>query len=637
VTISRAQYNKSKSLIATLLQLLPTPEDLEVILENSQEWWAIWRTMFPHITDRRCVTIKESVSHSLRSEKPAEIAKIMLCIALSINQLPQDFDWKRVSMKEKPTDLMERYISTVDRLIISDDEIAATIDGLECMIMTAKYHINLGRPRRSWLLFHRAIAFGQLLGLHRLALRRPKQPDTDYYRQLMVWTHLVMGDRYLSLVLGLPYSVAETFVQSSMAEAAALAQDSAAGEAYLARMAPLMTKIIDRNQNPATVPYTVTLKLDEEMNELFSTTPKSWWTTERLPGTTIEEHFDRLQAQFFHYHAKVLLHMPFMLRSSADKLYQYSHTVTLEAAREMIKYFDALRGAQNVGPHICKLLDFQAFTAAMLLLLNLCGYNSHTRGTVQQQPDLEQDQEDSAHIDRTITLLRNAANEPGGAVASQCAKALDMLGKVRTGRCDTTAKETQTDTCQIAIPYFGTISIGMGKHFVPIKPGTYPEAGTTRRTLSTSTKLPQRGQSSGGLPTPNSSTNSSQPSPSVPSDGVHQSPYGDAAAAPSTMDNSWTASTEDPFITFDSFMAFPGAQMLDYSAAPVINHDSSVTSNGYGQQMPGLEQQQAINMYIPQFLEHSMLAEGFPFPAASSGMELDDGWNWLGVDAPVMQ
>ncbi|KAK5941117.1 hypothetical protein PMZ80_006394 [Knufia obscura] len=634
VTISRAQYNKSKSLIAALLHLLPTPDDLELILENSQEWWAIWRTMFPNITDKRCITIKESVSHSLRSEKPAEIAKIMLCIALSINQLPHDFNWDRVSLEENPADLMERYISTVDRLIISDDEIAATIDGLECMILEAKYHINLGRPRKAWLLYHRAIAFGQLLGLHRLSLRRPKQPDTDYYRQLMVWTHLVMGDRYLSLVLGLPYSVAETFVQAAMAEAAAVAQDSAAGEAYLARMGPIMTKLIDRNQSPDTVPYSVTLNLDREMDELFSTTPKSWWTPERLPNTTIEEHFDRLQAQFFHYHAKVLLHMPFMLRSSADKLYQYSHTVTLDAARNMIEYFDALRGAENVGPHICKLLDFQAFTAAMLLLLNLCGYNSHTRGTVAQQPDLEQDQEDSAHIDRTITLLRIAANEPGGVVASQCAKALDMLGKIRTGVCngDTSKKEAHKETCQIAIPYFGTISIGAGKHFVPIKPGTYPEAGTVRRSISTSTKTNQHSQSGGGLPTPNSSTHSCQPSPSMSSDGVRHSPYEYAASGPSVMDNSWTANTEDPFITFDSFMAFPGAQVLDYSSASHINSGATMSGSGYGQQMPDINQQQAINIYGPQFQEQSMPAEGFPFPAVSGGMELDNGWNWFAID-----
>lgn len=637
VTISRAQYNKSKSLIAALLQLLPTPDDLEIILENSQEWWAIWRTMFPHITDRRCVTIKESVSHSLRSEKPAEIAKIMLCIALSINQLPQDFDWSKVSMKEGRSDLMERYISAVDRLIISDDEIAATIDGLECMILEAKYHINLGRPRRSWLLYHRAIAFGQLLGLHRLSLRRPKQPDAEYYRQLMVWTHLVMGDRYLSLVLGLPYSVAETFVKSTILEAAAIAQESAKGEAYLARMAPLMTKLIDRNQSPTTIPYQVTLQLDNELEEIKSHTPQQWWSTERLPGSTIEEHFDRLQAQFFHYHTKVLLHMPFMLRSSADKLYQYSHTATLDAAREMIRYFDALRGAENVGPHICKLLDFQAFTAAMLLLLNICGYNSHTRGAVPQQPDLEQDQEDSALIDRTIMLLRIAANEPGGVVASQCAKALDMLGKVRSGVCDgKEQKDCKGESCQIAIPYFGTISIGIGKNFIPIKPGTYPEAGTVKSSLSTSKTSQQNYQNPpGGLPTPNSSSHSSQPSPSIRSDGMQQSPYENPASAPSGMDNSWTASTEDPFITFDSFMAFPGAQLMDFGTD--MQNDASMGNMfGQPQHMPDIDQQQAINLYGPQFQEQNIPVEGFPFPAVSGGLELDNGWNWMGIEAPAM-
>lgn len=598
--------------------------------------------MFPHITDRRCVTIKESVSHSLRSEKPAEIAKIMLCIALSVNQLPQEFDWSKVSLKESRSDVMERYISTVDRLITSDDEIAATIDGLECMILEAKYHINLGRPRRSWLLYHRAIAFGQLLGLHRLSLRRPKQPDVEYYRQLMVWTHLVIGERYLSLVLGLPYSVAETFVKSTIAEAATMAQESALGEAFVARMTPLMTKIIDRNQSPTTVPYQVTLQLDRELDELQAATAQDWWTAERIPGTAIEEHFDRLQAQFFYHHSKVLLHMPFMLRSSTDKLYQYSHTATLDAARQMIRYFDALRGAESVGPHICKLLDFQAFTAAMLLLLNICGYNTHMRGTVPQQPDLEQDQEDSALIDRTIMLLRIAANEPGGVVASQCAKALDMLGRVRTGVCDSkNQEECKNGSFQIAIPYFGTISIGMGKHFVPIKPGTYPEAGTVKRPISIPKPHHQNYQQPpGGLPTPNSGTLSSQPSPSIHSDGVRQSPYENPASAPPGMDNSWTASTEDPFaITFDSFMAFPGGQNFGFRPGLNVHHNSTM-DNTFGdvqQHMPDMDQRQGINGYGPQFQEHNIPTDGFLFPTAGGSLELDNGWNWLGVDAPVMQ
>ena len=167
--VSRSQYNKSKTVIAALNQLLPSPHDLEIILESSHEWWTIWRKMFPQITDRRCETMKQSVSHSLRSEKPAEIAKIMLCIAISIHQMPHGFDWSRLQLKESRSQLIEKYVSTVNRLIVSDDEIAATVEGIECMALEAKYQVNMGRPRRAWLLYTRAISFSQLLGFHRLA------------------------------------------------------------------------------------------------------------------------------------------------------------------------------------------------------------------------------------------------------------------------------------------------------------------------------------------------------------------------------------------------------------------------------------------------------------------------------------
>ena len=147
---SRSQYNKSKSLVAALTRLLPSPHDLDIILEASARWFVIWKQMFPHITDVRCETVKESVSHSLRSDCPAEVAKTMLCIAISVHQMDPDFDWSRLNLRDHPKDLMEKYITTIDQLITADDEIAATVDGIECLILEAKYHMNMGRPRRAW-------------------------------------------------------------------------------------------------------------------------------------------------------------------------------------------------------------------------------------------------------------------------------------------------------------------------------------------------------------------------------------------------------------------------------------------------------------------------------------------------------
>lgn len=647
VPMSQAQYDKSKQVIAALLTLLPSPEDVEIILDHSQEWCAVWRTMFPDLTDARSVTIKESISRYLRSEKPAQIAKIMLCIALSINQLPQDFDWSRVSIQESPSELTERYVNTVDRLVTSDDEIAATVDGLECMILEAKYHINMGRPRRSWLLYHRAIAFGQLLGLHRLLLRRPREPDTQYFRQLMIWTHLVMGDRYLSLVLGLPYSIAEVFVKASIDEAARTAEDSAPGEAFLTKMLPIMTTIIDRNQSPTPVPYQVTISIDSALDDLSRKQASSWWTLERLPDTTAEEHYDRLSAQFSFYHMKLLIHMPFMLRSSADQKHQFSHSAAIDAARHMVRYFEALRGNDDTMPHACKLLDFQAFTAAMLLLLNLCGYNSHIRGVVPQAPDLEQDRQDSALIDLAIQLLKRAARGPGGVVATQCASALETLAAVRTS-VDCSRENCNGKTCQISIPYFGQITIGMGKSFVPIKPGTYPDAGADKPRPSFSASKHLGSPSStlqlnkNGLPTPPSLySETSQTSPNESMMSQQRSPYGYPITAPASgslqTDNNWPPN-EDPLVMFDSFMAFPGAQDIDFSGT-----NFSLGQNPMGLNSGAMYDSSLLQTPEPMYgglgwtQQVQNVVSGFPFPVTSgAGLELDNGWEWSGIENPVM-
>ena len=269
--ISRAQYNKSKALVTALNQLLPCPADLEIILEAGKDWWQIWRKMFPEITDHRCQNLKESVSHSLRSESPAEVAKIMLCIANSVYQMPAGFDWHQLQLKESPEELMERYINTVDRLVIADDEIAATVDGIECIVLEAKYHINMGRPRRAWLLMHRAIAFAQLLGLHRLSSRKPEKPDGEYARQVSLWCHLFAGDKFLSLLLGLPYSVQEQYCRPYIPGPNSDGfPGTTEGEVYLAKMIPIITKVVDRNQSPTPMPYSATLRIDQDIEELYN-------------------------------------------------------------------------------------------------------------------------------------------------------------------------------------------------------------------------------------------------------------------------------------------------------------------------------------------------------------------------------
>jgi hypothetical protein len=621
--VSRAQYNKSKALVTALKQLLPCPADLDIILEAGKDWWQIWRKMFPEISDHRCQNLKESVSHSLRSERPAEVAKIMLCIANSVYQMPAGFDWSRLQLKESPEELMERYINTVNRLVIVDDEIAATIDGIECIVLESKYHINMGRPRRAWLLMRRAIAFAQLLGLHRLSSRTPAQADGEYARQVSLWCHLFAGEKFLSLMLGLPYSVQEQYCEPYMPgpNSAGFA-GTTEGEIYLAKMIPIITKVIDRNQSPTPMPYAATLRIDQDIEELYNAQDPAWWTTSMFPGATPDVHFDRLQAQFYHHQMRVFLHMPFMLKSSANKRYQYSHTAALESARQMIRYYEALRSETKVGPFICKLIDFQAFTAAMLLLLNLCGYAQQSRGAVVMQPDLDQDQQDSALIDITINLLQDASKEAGGIVAQQSYKALEMVAEIRHGCDEKSMEECAGDNrCQISIPYFGTVTMAPGKNFVIPKAGTYPKPGEPRKSISTTPCM------NTGLPTPPSLPSvSTQPSPlSANTDRVLDSGCPSDTTNPhaSFGTTDWVAPgmgnvsyddvmirDQDPFVMFDSFMALPPQQ--DF---PTSTESSGFTPSGF------------TPAAFAQGQSYDPIAQGFPW--ATTGGDLDQSWNWF--------
>ena len=638
-TMSRAQYNKSKTLIAALTQMLPSPHDLELILESSHEWWTIWRKMFPEITDRRCETMKESVSHTLRSDKPAEIAKIMLCIAISLHQMPDGPNWKRLQTKESRSELIDKYISTVDKLIVSDDEIAATIDGIECMVLEAKFQVNMGRPRRAWLLFHRAIAFGQLLGFHRLAAQ-PDKSGAEYKRQVNIWTHLILGDRFLSLLLGLPYNIPDNFARPYLSGAAGSTFPANEGEAFILRMVGVVTKLVDRNQSVVPMAYSGTMHMDQELEDIFNAQDPSWWDLDLIPGQAIEDHFDRLQGAFFYHQTKVLLHMPFMLRSSsADKRYKYSHSSALDGVRGMIKYYDALRTNQAVGPYICKLIDFQAFTAGMLLLLNLCGYSAQHRAGSAQPADLEQDQRDSELIDRSITLLHDAAKELGGVVAAQCAQALEMLARARQGTDDCPAgdEDCKNHTCQVSIPYFGTISIGMGKHFVPIKSGTYPKPGEPRKINTT---VAAGGMPNTGLPTPPSMTSGSSAQPSPMSGTIDA--YGHSKRLPQYESTQYIAPgldqwpEDDPFVTFDSFMALPpppgSVGPMDFPTAGSSGASSGFTPQPYSA-TPDMMADGGGTGVVGAFP-----FSGFPFGGQStSNVDLDQGWNWFGVDAPIIQ
>jgi len=76
------------------------------------------------------------------------------------------------------------------------------------------------------------------------------------------------------------------------------------------------------------------------------------------------------------------------------------------------------------------------------------------------------EEKDWTLVEKIIGILRDASQEAGGVIAAQSAKALELIASSRNGN----AEDCEGESCKIAIPYFGTISIGAGKNFTIPKP-----------------------------------------------------------------------------------------------------------------------------------------------------------------------
>ncbi len=62
---------------------------------------------------------------------PIIISRLLLCIALCIQQLPRTFDQSQLHLSGSLVDLMEKYVATVVT-VTSDDELIGTMEGKEC-------------------------------------------------------------------------------------------------------------------------------------------------------------------------------------------------------------------------------------------------------------------------------------------------------------------------------------------------------------------------------------------------------------------------------------------------------------------------------------------------------------------------
>lgn len=329
-------------------------------------------------------------------QHPVLIARYMLLLATVL----QSQDIKDLSEPDRA--IIERMMDLATTQVTRNDRFLGSIEILECLMIESAYHANVGNLRRSWLAGRKAMSVAQLMGLNREHGQAQYEMlgSQTLYDSKILWFRIVDHDRYLCLMLGLPQGC----LDRSMASDAVLASDSLLGRVERVHCV-IASHILERNESRQSAQDpTLTRTLDVELQKAARQLPNKWWL---VPNLRLSPHpqavfWDtrRLFAQVLHYHLLVQLHLPYMLRSSssANMKHEYSLITCVNASREILSRFIALRSFEGVA-YSCRTIDFIALMAAMTLLLahldshhteteNLLAHQYHSdRATIEQVQD----------------------------------------------------------------------------------------------------------------------------------------------------------------------------------------------------------------------------------------------------------
>ncbi|KAH6975669.1 hypothetical protein EDB80DRAFT_740459, partial [Ilyonectria destructans] len=414
---SQLSQDKAKRVCATLRSALPSYDSFMSTLSEYGSWWASFRFKTHLNSKEPAEELAVFAARNYTSSNPALLGILAAAYARSLNRYHQ------------------LYV-LIESLVVSDFEYASTIEGMHCLILLARSLTEIGQPRRSWLIWRRGMAIAQLMGLYRGGSNQVLADN--------IWWVIYSGDRFTSLLLGVPHGFPDGYRNSKTP-----CHEPAAAEVTLQTMM-LAGKIIERNLVAGKPSLAQTLSLDEQLDTIAATLPKTWWTIpdEASSLTPDDQLREKVLQQFYFFHVKTFLHLPFMAKSTGGPTSVISTLACIDASRQMLKRFLLLRSIiQGSYLYECKTTAFLAFTAAVILIIGL--------GDLSLMSASSSSSEDMGLLMAVKDIFRQIARRDGCKISSQCCNSLDML--MGSPCSDLSTARQGEDQDKILIPYFGIV------------------------------------------------------------------------------------------------------------------------------------------------------------------------------------
>ncbi|MCJ1243671.1 hypothetical protein MMC30_000868 [Trapelia coarctata] len=452
--------HKTSQALRALQALVPSADDLTVILRGSEASLPLWATVMPELMDGVNCTpdkfdieaLRDKLLQAFGSNDAVVVAKTLLTFALLLQQLPVKFDFSRVNLRVSPEALEDYYVRPVETLLASDEGLASSgVDAVACMGLQSKIYLNLGKPGKAWLVNRRAMAFAQLIGMHHR--QTGHSSDKNSARKHNLWLGIWQHDRICSLILGLPYSIPEAHFGLSD-----INSEPAGGpptKRFTLMLGLVTGRIIDRNHCPTNMTFARTLEIDQELERTKESMPKEWWESSPGPESSVGATFELCVGKFWYHNVRKILHLPFMLKSFTDRRYEYSKVAALESSRELAKHYEIFRDPVMPILSMCDIIDFEAFTGVMVLVLHLLGRSPNCT------LDPEQERCDWDIIYTMTRTMKRVSTEMNSTVAAQAFRILEDFGQARNSDC----RSSGNDSYEAVIPYFGKLRLRRGQNF----------------------------------------------------------------------------------------------------------------------------------------------------------------------------
>ncbi|KAL9130270.1 MAG: hypothetical protein Q9217_001520 [Psora testacea] len=462
---------------SALRALLPSRENMLSITASASSWLSLYNALFPMMNFTKTSDEMLSQYDKLQDPNadPVAIAALLLSIAITVQQAPDDTAGGAAGSIRDASSFVKDVSGRVERIVISDDTLAGTLEGMETTLLFIRLQLGRATVRKIWLLSRRVIALAELAGLPRASMAlashqellagtsRGAQPGATpslvgwWRRKAALWESICAIDRMTSMMWSLPLATADyPLPKRPIADS----QGQVNPQSYLYGLADIASRVheldnIYSSGRPLLELSNAVIGTDRELRSLASLTPQSWQKA-HWPQLSIDALL-----QYWHQYLTVRTHLQLALKYKESQQFTFNFITCLDACQELARRYVSMRPILPAGFFANRVIDLQAFTATVFLLL--ASYRTTPgSGTLPQAVDVNIT---TGVVDQAVRMMGFAADRVGGDFAHQAADAIRSLSSLLQQ-----PQSSKSQKITLSLPLVGRIHVSRKSHAASLVP-----------------------------------------------------------------------------------------------------------------------------------------------------------------------